>query len=413
MTLALIVFVGAYALVAGARIPGSRIDRPGGALVGAVAMVLLGIVPPGAAMREAINHETILLLLGMMIVSAHLDQAGAFRWASWFTLTRVRSPRRLAMALVFVAGTLSAFLVNDTICLMFTPLVVQLARDARIRPLPLLLALAFGANAGSVATLTGNPQNMLIGTLSGIGYARFTAVLALPAVAGLGVVAAYVLVAFRSDLGDGAIETARLERPAVDARLTTWSLVTLAGTVVAFLSGASLAWTSMLAASVLLVGAGAAPREIFARIDFVLLTFFAALFVIVDGVGRAGVATAMFDRLAPLLGTTPASQVVGFGAFTVLASQVVSNVPFVLLAGQWMPRFADPTLMWLSTALFATFAGNLTIVGSVANMIVLEGAGADGRISFLGFLRHGAVVTVASLAAALGVLWIEYRLGWS
>lgn len=152
MWLAMTIFVASYALIAGLRVPGLPLDRTKGALAGAIGMVALGVVPFASVLQDAIDIDTLLLLLGMMVVSAHLEDAGLFARASWLTLTHVRSPRHLLWALVFVAGVLSAVLVNDTVCLMFTPMVARLARDARIKPLPLLLALAFGANAGSVAT---------------------------------------------------------------------------------------------------------------------------------------------------------------------------------------------------------------------------------------------------------------------
>jgi Na+/H+ antiporter NhaD/arsenite permease-like protein len=132
---------------------------------------------------------------------------------------------------------------------------------------------------------------------------------------------------------------------------------------------------------------------------------------VVAGVGRAGLAERFYQAFAPWLGATPERQVLAFSGFTVVASQVVSNVPFVLLAGHWIPRLVDPELLWLATALASTLAGNLTVVGSVANLIVLELAGPKGRIGFWRFLRHGAVVTVATLAVALAILLAERRMG--
>jgi Na+/H+ antiporter NhaD/arsenite permease-like protein len=158
--------------------------------------------------------------------------------------------------------------------------------------------------------------------------------------------------------------------------------------------------------------AGRAPREALARVDWPLLVFFAGLFVVVAGVGRAGVAEAMYRSIAPALGETAPRQAVVFGLFSVGASQVVSNVPFVILAGAWIPRLADPTLLWLATALSSTLAGNLTVIGSVANIIVLELAGPKGRVGFWRFLRYGAVVTGVTLTVGLGLLLVERALGW-
>lgn len=412
VTAALVVFVLSFIVIAGTRIPFTRLDRPAGALLGAVGMVLLGVVTPAEAARDAVNHDTLLLLLGMMIITAYMVEARMFRFASWFTLTHVRSPRRLLVALVIVAGLLSSLLVNDTICLMFTPLVVQLTLDARLKPLPFLLALAFGSNAGSVATPTGNPQNMIIGTLSGISYARFTGALALPALVSLGLVSALLLLLFHKDLPDRSLTDVSLPRPELNPRLALLCLMTLAAIVGAFFLGKNLAWTAMTGAAFLILVSRRPARQVFEKVDGILLLFFAGLFIIVFGVGKAGVAQAMFDGLRPLFGDTALRQAGVFGVFTVVVSQIVSNVPFVLLGAHWMPKFADPTFMWLSMALFSTLAGNLTIIGSVANIIVIEGAGEHGKIGALQFARYGALVTLATTLGGFGVLWLERAIGW-
>lgn len=408
---AIIVFALSYIIIAGQRVPLLRLDRPSGALLGCVGMVAFGVVRPEEATRDAINHDTIVLLLGMMIVCAYMMEARLFRFASWLTLTRVGTPRRLLAALVFVSGLLSSVLVNDAICLMFTPLVLQLVRDARLPPLPFVLALAFGSNAGSLATPTGNPQNMLIGTLSGISYARFTAALALPAIVSLALVAALLLVLFHGDLPDRPLREVHLPRPELQPKLAMLCLATLAGILGGFFAGLSMAWTALGGAALLVLLGRRPPRRVLERVDWILLLFFSGLFVVVYGVGKAGIAQAMFAALRPVLGEGPLAQALVFGGFTVVACQIVSNVPFVLLSAQWIPQMEAPRLMWLSTALFSTLAGNLTIVGSVANMIVLEGARGEVQVGFLRFLRYGALVTVATLAAGMAILWIEHRLG--
>lgn len=390
---------------------GFYLDRPAGALLGAVAMVLCGVVSTHEALSRAINFETLILLFSMMLVCAYMVEARLFRFVSYLTLTHVRSPRRLLLAVVFVSGLLSAVLVNDTVCLMTTPLVVQCCRDAKLKPLPFLLAVCFGANAGSVATPTGNPQNMIIGTLSGISYTRFVLALGLPAVASLGIVALCLLWLFRDELSEKELPALSLPRPAFDPALATLCLATLAAIVLGFCLGFSLAWTSLAGAAVLVALGRRSPRRLIGQVDYVLLVFFAGLFVLVYGVGKAGLAEALFARLRPFLGESALGQAVVFGGFTMALSQVVSNVPFVLLASQWMPLFIDPPLMWLSTALLSTLAGNLTIVGSVANIIVLDTAGPDGKIGFFRFLRYGALVTFLTTVVSLALLYIERRLG--
>lgn len=410
MLAAVAIFTLTYLAIAAGRFPGLSVDRPAAALLGAVLMVAAGVLTPAEA-GAAVNGETLGLLLGMMILSAYLAGAGFFRWASWRVIRAAGGPRALLWGLTLTAGALSAFLVNDTVCLMMTPLVARLIDDAELPPLPYLLAVAFGSNAGSVATLTGNPQNMIVGTLSGIPYATFAGALALPAAASLLVVAGLLHLLFRGELPRGALRSGALPRPPLDRRLLTRSLLATGLAVAGFLMGFELAWTALFAAALLMAVAGRAPREALARVDWPLLVFFAGLFVVVAGVGRSGLAEAMFRAIAPALGEAAPRQAVVFGLFSVGASQVVSNVPFVILAGAWIPQLADPTLLWLATALTSTLAGNLTVVGSVANLIVLELAGPKGRIGFWRFLRYGAVVTAATLVTGMGLLLLEHRLG--
>jgi Na+/H+ antiporter NhaD/arsenite permease-like protein len=411
MTAALVVFALTYVAIAAGRVPFLSLDRPAAALLGAVLMVALGVLSPAQA-GAAVNGDTVGLLLGMMILSAYLTEAGFFRWASWRVVTGVSTPRALLWGLTFTAGGLSAFLVNDTVCLMMTPLVLRIVDDAELPPIPFLLAIAFGSNAGSVATLTGNPQNMIVGTLSGISYARFAAALALPAAASLLAVAALLALVFRRALPHRRLVRGHIPRPAVDRTLLAKALGATGVVLVGFLLGLPLAWTALAGAALCMAVSGRVPREALMRVDWPLLLFFAGLFVVVAGVGQVGAADRMHGVIAPLLGERPERQVLTFSLFTVLASQVVSNVPFVLLAGHWIPRMSDPRLIWLATALASTLAGNLTVVGSVANIIVLELAGERGRIGFWRFLRHGALVTSVTLVLSLLILLGERALGW-
>jgi Na+/H+ antiporter NhaD/arsenite permease-like protein len=411
VTAALAIFALTYLAVAAGRLPFLSVDRPAAALLGAVLMVAAGVLAPGEA-GGAVNGDTLGLLLGMMILSAYLGEAGFFRWASWRVLRAVSGPRTLLWALVFTSGVLSAFLVNDTVCLMVTPIVVGILDDAELPPLPYLLAVAFGSNAGSVATLTGNPQNMIVGTLSGLSWARFAGALALPALASLVVVAAVLHALFRADLARGARMGARRGPPPVERRLLAKAVAALGVALAGFVLGFPLSWTALFAGALLMAVAGRAPREALARVDWPLLVFFAGLFVVVAGVARSGAADRMHEAIAPLLGEGARQQAIVFSLFSVAGSQLVSNVPFVLLAGEWIPRLAEPDLLWLATALAATLAGNLTIIGSIANVIVLELAGSRGRIGFWRFFRIGALVTATSLAVALAILLGEHALGW-
>jgi Na+/H+ antiporter NhaD/arsenite permease-like protein len=409
---AIVVFALTYVAVAAGRLPGLSVDRPSAALLGAVVMVAARVLTPAQA-GAAVNGDTLGLLLGTMILSAYLGEAGFFRWSSGRILRAVAGPRALLWALVFTAGILSAFLVNDTVCLMLTPLVIRLVDDAKLPALPYLLALAFGANAGSVATLTGNPQQVIIGTLSGIPYATYAAAMAAPALAAMALVAAILQLLFRRDLRGRSIARGADAASAadVDSPLLRKALLATGVAVAGFSAGFSLSWTALFAAALLMAVAARAPREALRRVDWPLLVFFAGLFVVVEGIARTGVAASMYAAIAPLLGHAVERQGVVFALFTVAGSQLVSNVPYVIVAQHWIPQLADPRFMWLVTALASTLAGNLTVIGSVANIIVLELAGARARIGFWAFLRVGAVVTATTLAAGLAILLAERRLG--
>jgi Na+/H+ antiporter NhaD/arsenite permease-like protein len=408
---ALIIFCATYLFLAGAKLPFLHLDRPGGAVAGAVAMVAFGVLTPQQVYRDAVNWDTIVLLLGMMILSSLMARAGIFRWISWAALKRAHGPSALLLAIVVVAGGLSAVLVNDTVCLMCTPIVLALVEEAGLAPLPYLLALAFASNAGSVATLTGNPQNMLIGTLSGIGYARFAKALILPALLSVGCVYLVLRFAFRRELLQSRAPDPHLPEPPLDRKHALLCVGALVFVVAGFVADYNLAWTAMVGAALLLILTRGDPREIFAQVDGTLLLFFAALFVVTHGVAQAGVTEMLYRWLEPAFGSNAIEQTFRFGAFTVVACQVVSNVPFVLLAGHWIPKLADPQLAWLSLALVSTLAGNLTPVASVANLIVLELAGSRGKISFGRFLAVGAGATFLPLAIGLATLLVERRLG--
>ena len=410
---ALVIFIATYVFLIGAELPFLKLDRPGGAVAGAVAMVALGVLTPSEVYRDAINWDTLVLLLGMMVITSVMARAAIFRWVSWAALRRARGPETLLVILVVVAGGLSALLVNDTICVMCTPVVLALIDAAALPPLPYLLALAFASNAGSVATLTGNPQNMLIGTLSGIPYAQFSKALLLPALVALGSVLIVLLLTFRKELTKRKEQgplTIDVPAPPLDRKLAVLCVAALAFVLAGFLLGYSLAWTAMTGAALLLAASRAPPKEMFARVDGTLLLFFAGLFVVTHGVAQAGITERIHAAIAPALGDNAVQQTFRFGAFTVAACQLVSNVPFVLLAAHWIPKLADPHLSWLSLALVSTLAGNLTPVASVANLIVLELAGNKGKIPFLRFLWLGALCTVLPLALSLAVLLLERKM---
>jgi Na+/H+ antiporter NhaD/arsenite permease-like protein len=410
-------------LIAGRRLRILPVGRPAAGLLGAVACVVFGIQTPPQA-YAAIDGDTLVLLLAMMILAAHLDHAGFFEWGAAQALRLARTPQRLLTCLVFGAGILSAFLLNDSVCLMMTPFVVRLIRRGRLGPRLFLMALATSANIGSVMTLVGNPQNMIVGSMSGLHFARFFAVLA---PVGLACLALNRLLLprfypLRPPASAGAKRQAEwLETPFDDAdelpsdfrhtivphlrrALLVKSLACLGIAVIGFFFGFNVAWTALTAAALLLCIAGWEPRQAFKHVDWPLLLFFAGLFIVVGGLRQAGVIERLFDLLRPWLGAGAARQGWILSAVTVLGSNLFSNVPFVLVAGEWIPGLADPDTAWILLGMASTFAGNLTLIGSVANVLVVEGGRDVVDIGFRDYLRYGAVITV--LTTAVGTAWV-------
>lgn len=406
--MALAIFLVTYLFLAGGSLPGLKLDRPGGALLGATAMVALGVVSP-AEVKEAVDADTLILLLGMMLLGAYLTGAGFFRTSAWHVLHLARTPRMLLVALAAVSAILSALLVNDTVCLILTPLVLATTDSARLPPLPYLLALCMASNAGSVATFTGNPQNMLIGISSGLSFASYAAYMALPALAATAVTVGALLFAFRAELSPRSIAPSD-PRPELDKVQAALCLAALAAVLVAFFLGFSMAWSALSGAALVMVLARKEPRDTLIRLDFVLLLFFASLFIVVHGVHKAGWVERMHHWFDPLLNGPFAASTAGFAGLTVLASNLFSNVPYVMVARHWVPQMADPEFSWHLLALASTLAGNLTLVGSIANLIVFEGARDKVRVGFWQYFRVGAPATALSLAAGLGVLLLEHHL---
>ncbi len=413
MTGALVVFCVTYLLIASRQLRFLRLDRPSASLVGAVAMVVVGGLPMDAALH-AIDLHVLVLLFGVLLIAAYLQEAQFFRLAAYLVLTRAGSARSLMFGLVFVAGALSAFLVNDTVCIVLTPLVVAVVVEARLPALPYLIGLASAANVGGVVSLAGNPQNMIVGAAAEgrLGFGHYM-LLTLPVgLVCLAANAAILVWLFRFDLPAAPLAERSPPRPAVDKPLTIKGLGALVLFAALAFAGVSLAGASVCAAAALMLAARSrVPREAFRHVDWPLLVFFAGLFVVVAGIAHAGVVEDLFRHVAPVIDRGDALGDLAFIAIVVIASNIVSNVPFVLVAVAWVPHMHDSTWGYVMLAVASTLAGNLTLFGSVANIIVMESAGPRGEIGFWRFLRYGALITLVDLVLAFGILYGERAIG--
>jgi Na+/H+ antiporter NhaD/arsenite permease-like protein len=269
-----------------------------------------------------------------------------------------------------------------------------------------LLALAMSANLGSVATLVGNPQNMIIGHLSRIPFLRFSASLLPVAIVGLALEYAILRFGFRNVLRQAVICRPADPPRAMDRRLLLMAAAVLALVFAGFIAGLNLAWTALAGGALLMVLARRDTHEVLKLVDWHLLVFFAALFIIVEGLGGTGMPDQIYQRVSVLFGESRASQAWNFAWFCALGSNVFSNVPFVLVAGKWISNFAHPALMWKVMALATTLAGNLTILGSVANIIVVESARKHVEVGFWDYARYGIPVTVVTTIAGMLILML-------
>ena len=429
MWLTTAIFSITYVGLAFGKVPGLRMDRAGIAFVGATAMLVTGSLSFDQAISgESIDYNTLALLFGMMIVIAFLRVSGCFEHFAEFVLKRVQTPKALLATVIVLSGTLSAFLINDIVCLSMTPLVLHLTRRLRVDPIPHLIALAMAANIGSTGTITGNPQNIFIGSHSGIPYSRFA--LRLLPVAGIGLVLTFIVLAvvYRARLAAPAtgseghdnqfaddecqIDKANEVTMGHDGQLSggtqVWlrrkSVAITLAAIVLFFAGLPLELVAMGAAAVLLVGR-VRPARIYREVDWSLLVLFTGLFIVVHAFQVRVVTTWNIGQWDWLL-SRPVDLLSGVSA---VLSNLVSNVPAVLLMEpivQAVPAGSRETA-WLALAMSSTLAGNLTVLGSIANLIVVENAAREGtHISFWEYCKCGIPLTIVTLLVGIG--WLEF-----
>jgi Na+/H+ antiporter NhaD/arsenite permease-like protein len=365
-------------------------------------MVGLGVLSLQDAYR-AIDFDTITLLLGMMIVVANLRLSGLFRLVSGWVMTRARHPLVLLAAVVLVAGTFSAFLVNDTICLVMTPLALEIVTRFKRDPVPYLLAIAMASNVGSTATITGNPQNMIIGSLSHIPYGTFAAALWPVAAAGLVLTALLIALVYRNEFLTRERLPAVMATPAHHhAPLVIESALVTAAMVVLFFAGQPVAKVAILGGALLLFTRRVKANKVYREIDWPLLVMFVGLFIVVDGFEK----TVLTPDVIATVGRLHLENMPLLSAVTAGLSNLVSNVPAVLVLKPFIADLHDPQRAWLTVAMASTLAGNFTLVGSVANLVVVQRARADGvNIGFWAYFKVGAPLTV--LTILIGVAWLQ------
>jgi Na+/H+ antiporter NhaD/arsenite permease-like protein len=399
MAIPLLIFAATYLVLAIGRLPGFRVDRTGAAVIGAALMLAANVLTVEEA-YAAIDYDTILLLFGMMIVVANLRLSGFFGLVSAWVVDHTHRPLWLLCGIVLVSGVFSAFFVNDTMCLVLTPLVVDITGRLRRNPVPYLLAVAMAANIGSTATITGNPQNMMIGSFSRIGYRAFAGALAPIAAVGMALTVAAIALVYRSEFrSEAPIEVAH-GTVRVHRALMVKSLAASGAMIVCFFLGWPVPKVAVVTGALLLLTRRIKPERVYREIDWSLLVMFIGLFIVLAGVQKTTLAGDFFaaaerhhlERTGPL------------SVFTAVLSNLVSNVPAVLIFRGFVARLPDQAHAWLTLAMSSTVAGNLTVLGSVANLIVIERARKEVRIGFWEYAKTGAPLTLATLALGVWIL---------
>ncbi len=421
-----ILVIASLVAVAAGRIPRLRINRAGLALVGAVALVLSGALDVGEALAS-IDGQTITLLFAMMVFNANLRLSGFFRWAGG-ALRAGAKPTAFLATVMLVSAILSALFINDTAVVMLTPLVAETALALALNPVPYLIALALAANVGSMATPIGNPQNILIATARNLGFGDFLGALALPAVLALVLAYGLIVVLYRKDFAPGRdkdssdaaasnratgglgsetggntfSETSTSTPPRtfpVYRPLFVKCVVSFATMALCWIVGMPVAVGALVGVSILLLTRRVRPDKIFAEVDWTLLVLFAGLFVITG----AAASTASYRALMSLAAGGLDGPALGW--FAAALSQAISNVPAVMVLLPALEGLSDPNRTALMLAGVTTLAGNFTLLGSVANLIMAEGARRKGvRIGFMEYFKAGGILAPVTIALTLALL---------
>ncbi|MFQ3621770.1 MAG: anion transporter [Spirochaetales bacterium] len=384
------------------RIPYLRMNRASIALVGAVSVVLVGGLTIEEA-SKALDLETLVLLFSMMVISVNLKLSGFFRLAEDRITRLARTPRQLLALIILSGGIFSAFFLNDTVVLMFTPLVTLMVLELGRDPLPYLIGLGISANIGSAMTIIGNPQNMMIGISSRIEFFRFLSLLSIPSLLGLGVAYLLIVWIFRKEFAFERFPPLTIHRRFIYPPLLWKSLVSLGIFLIGILFHLPLPFASLIAACFLLVTRRVHPEKIFNDVDWSLLVLFAGLFVLIEAIDK----DQFFHRFIEYLSSFAESNTLVFSFVSAALSNLISNVPAVMLLKPGISLLPNPEKAWITLAMASTFAGNFTLLGSIANLIVAESAKKYGvHLGFAKFLVVGVPVTLLTLF--IGVAWIEF-----
>ena len=399
-TLAVTVFVLTYVGMALGRVPGLAIDRTGVALLGLIVLLASGDLTLDQA-GDAVDMPTITLLFALMILSAQFEHSGFYGWVAGRIIRATRNPKTLLGVLIAVTGALAAVFTNDVVVFALTPLVAAGLMSQKLDPRPYLIGLAGAANAGSAATLIGNPQNILIGQAGGLDFWTYFVLALPPTLICLAITFVAILATWRLAPAERAA-TDPVRETEIDRFQMAKGLAAVVLLIGLFLTPLPRELSALAVAGLLLMSRRLSSRAMIGAVDWQLLLLFACLFGVTAAFANTGLAQEGLTFLASH-GLMP-DRLSVLAPLTLAASNTIGNVPAVILIIQLMPDLSDGVLAAL--ALLSTFAGNLLLTGSLCNIIVAERtAQAGAPLSFADFARSGVPMTLASMAAAAAWLW--------
>jgi Na+/H+ antiporter NhaD/arsenite permease-like protein len=403
------ILVATYVLISVRNVGRFPLDRPAVALLGGALMLVAGILTPAQAVAS-INLDVILLLVGMMLLVSGLDVCGFFDLVSTWVAARAKSQASFLAGLMLAAAFLSALVLNDAIALLMTPIVVRSARSLKVSPVPYLVALAVAANIGSVATEVGNPQNAYIAIVSRIPFLTFTTVLLPVMLVCLAVSVCLIWIVFRKDLSAPMYRVGVLPPPRLQRNGLTVTLGLGLGVVVGFFLSTP-GWLPLIAIAggafvlfLLPFVSTTSARVLVAKVDWTIVLFFVGLFVLLEGVQVSGLSADIQTSFTSAFGGQSGG-LAWLTGLSALLSNLISNVPAVLLLAQVVQGAGGSHLLWLALASSSTLAGNATILGAACNVIVVQIASREGvEVSMKSFVKAGLPVTLVTLVVSTAML---------
>lgn len=399
--LTFIIILFALIGIATGSYPNFRMNRATIALVASTALIIIGAITLDQAFK-AIDISTIVLIFSMMILNINLRLSGFFNIITSKIISFAKTPKQLLLLIIFSSGLLSSIFLNDTIVIIFTPLLISVVISLKRNPIPYLVALATSANVGSVATIVGNPQNMIVGILSKISFTQFALKLTPIALIGLAIIWIVIVLVYKSEFGNEKLSAGIEPEYRVYRPLLIKTTIILGIMLIAFNIGFPIALTALGGASLLLITRRIKPERVFLEIDWSLLIFFSGLFIITHTLNEYFISKYFQLNKSIFSG----NMVFDLSLVSAALSNLISNVPAVLLISRALLKINNAENLWLTLAMSSTFAGNLTLLGSVANLIVAESAKRQGiKLGFMEYLKAGIPITIITMI--LGIIWLN------